>query len=132
MSSIFTSIVNGEIPCYKIAETADYLAFLDAKPQVKGHTLCIPKKEVDYIFDLDDPLLAGLIVFSKKVAKAIEQVVPCKRIGVAVIGLEVAHAHIHLVPMKTQSDLTFNKPPLELSAAGMKALADVIGSKVEL
>jgi histidine triad (HIT) family protein len=132
MSSIFTSIVNGEVPCYKIAETADYLAFLDARPQVKGHTLCIPKKEVDYIFDLDDPLLAGLIVFSKKVAKAIEQVVPCKRIGVAVIGLEVAHAHIHLIPLKTQADLTFNKPPLELSAAGMKALADVIGSKVEL
>lgn len=132
MASIFTSIVNGEIPCYKIAETTDYMAFLDARPQVKGHTLCIPKKEVDYIFDLDDPLLAGLIVFSKKVAKAIEQVVPCKRIGVAVIGLEVAHAHIHLVPMKTQADLTFNKAPLELSAAGMKALADVIGSKVEL
>ncbi len=132
MASIFTSIVNGEIPCYKIAETADYLAFLDARPQVKGHTLCIPKKEVDYIFDLEDPLLAGLVVFSKKVAKAIEQVVPCKKVGMAVIGLEVPHAHIHLIPMKTQADIAFNKTPLELSAAGMKALAEVIGSKVEL
>jgi histidine triad (HIT) family protein len=132
MASIFTSIVNGEIPSYKIAETADYLAFLDARPQVKGHTLCIPKKEVDYIFDLEDPLLAGLVVFSKKVAKAIEQVVPCKKVGMAVIGLEVPHAHIHLIPMKTAADIAFNKTPLELSAAGMKALAEVIGSKVEL
>lgn len=132
MASIFTQIVNGEIPCYKVAETADYLAFLDVRPQVKGHTLCIPKKEVDYIFDLEDPLLAGLMTFSKRVAKAIEQVVPCKRIGVAIVGLEVAHAHIHLMPIKNVADLAFNRAPIELSPLGMKALADVIASKVEL
>jgi histidine triad (HIT) family protein len=100
MSSIFSKIVAGEIPCHKIAETADFLAFLDVFPLVEGHTLVIPKQEVDYIFDLDDKTLGELHIFSKKVAKAVEKAIPCKRIGIAVIGLEVPHAHIHLVPLQ--------------------------------
>lgn len=112
MPTIFSRIVAGEIPCYKVAETSDYLAFLDVRPQVKGHTLCIPKAEIDYIFDMDDDLLAGLTVFSKKVAKALREVVPCKRIGVAVIGLEVPHAHIHLMPVDSIADMGFGRPPV--------------------
>ncbi|MFN4080749.1 MAG: HIT family protein [Saprospiraceae bacterium] len=130
MASIFTRIIQGEIPCYKIAETADYLAFLDIMPRAKGHTLCIPKIEVDYIFDLDDQTLAGLSLFSKKVAKAIQQVVPCARIGVAVIGLEVPHTHIHLIPIKQVSDLSFERPPLSFSAEEMQSLAAQIAAKV--
>src|SRR5580700_79348 len=99
MSTIFTKIVNGEIPCYKIAETENCLAFLDIQPLAKGHTLVIPKKEIDYIFNIEDGLLSEMHLFSKKVAKAIEKAVPCKRIGIAVIGLEVPHAHIHLIPI---------------------------------
>ena len=98
MASIFTKIVNGEIPCYKIAEDDNYLAFLDISPVSKGHTLVIPKKEVDYIFDIEDDLLAGLHVFAKKVARAIDKSVECERVGVAVVGLEVPHAHVHLIP----------------------------------
>jgi len=107
MSSIFSKIVSGEIPCYKIAETENYLAFLDQRPLAEGHTLVIPKKEIDYIFDMDDELFAGLQLFAKIVAHAVKKSVPCKRIGVAVIGLEVPHAHIHLVPINEISDLNF-------------------------
>ena len=126
MSSIFTKIVNGEIPSYKIAETDNCLAFLDVFPLVKGHTLVIPKKEIDYIFDVDNELLAELHIFSKKVAKAIEKAIPCKRIGVAVIGLEVPHAHIHLVPLNKAGDLDFSNPKLELSPEELKQIQSEI------
>jgi len=132
MASIFSRIVLGEIPCYKIAETADYLAFLDVRPQVKGHTLCIPKQETDYIFDLEDDYLAGLMVFAKKVANAVKSVVPCRRIGVAVIGLEVPHAHIHLMPLQQLSDLGFGKEPMLISPEEMKDLAEKIAAQVSL
>lgn len=132
MPSIFTRIVNGEIPCHKIAETADYLAFLDVHPQAKGHTLCIPKREIDYIFDIEDELLAGLIVFAKKVAKAIEKVVPCKRIGIAVIGLEVPHAHVHLIPLNSLGDLSFGKEPVLMSPEEMGDLAAKIAIEVQI
>jgi len=115
MSSIFTKIINGEIPAYKIAEDANYYAFLDINPLAKGHTLVIPKKEIDYIFDVDDQTLGGMMIFAKKVAKAIEKVIPCERIGVTVIGLEVPHAHIHLIPMNGIHDMEFSKPKLKLS-----------------
>jgi histidine triad (HIT) family protein len=115
MSSIFTKIINGEIPSYKIAEDANYYAFLDINPLAKGHTLVIPKKEIDYIFDVDDQTLGGMMIFAKKVAKAIEKVIPCERIGVTVIGLEVPHAHIHLIPMNGIHDMEFSKPKLKLS-----------------
>ncbi len=109
MATIFTKIVNGEIPCYKIAETDDFLAFLDVNPNAKGHTLCIPKKEVDKIFDLDEALYAGLMQFSRRVAIAIEKAIVCKRVGVTVIGLEVPHAHVHLIPLQTMEDVRFIK-----------------------
>ena len=130
MASIFSKIVSGEIPCYKIAETEDYLAFLDVRPQVKGHTLCIPKKETDYIFDIEDEEYAGLMLFAKIVAKALKAAVPCKRIGVAVIGLEVPHAHIHLMPMNKMSDLGFGREPIAMDAAEMQALAAAISSNI--
>lgn len=114
MATIFTRIVQGEIPCHKIAETDDYLAFLDVRPLVSGHTLVIPKKEINYIFDLDDALLSGLMVFVKGVARAVKEAVPCERIGVAVIGLEVPHAHVHLVPLQTMADINFSNPKLSL------------------
>jgi histidine triad (HIT) family protein len=123
MASIFTRIVNGEIPCHKIAETADYFAFLDIRPMAKGHTLVIPKKEVDYIFDLEDEQLTGLHLFAKKVAKALESVVPCKRIGMAVIGIEVPHVHIHLIPLNSLQDITFTKAPVEVSPTEMAEIA---------
>ena len=123
MASIFTRIVNGEIPCYKVAETDRFLAFLDITPRVKGHTLCIPKDEVDYIFDLPDDLLSDLMVFAKQVAGAIEAVIPCKRVGLAVVGLEVAHTHIHLFPLNAMSDFGFSQPALEIDGAEMKELA---------
>ncbi|MFT2009347.1 HIT family protein [Pontibacter sp. 13R65] len=106
-ASIFTKIVNGEIPAYKIAEDDRYLAFLDAFPTTKGHALVVPKQQIDYLFDLDDDLYAGLMLFSKKVAAAIEKAVPCKRIGVAVVGLEVPHAHVHLIPLNSMQDMNF-------------------------
>jgi len=108
MPSIFTRIVNGEIPCHKIAETDEFLAFLDVFPCAPGHTLVIPKQEVDYIFDLDDALYTGLMQFSKTVATAVEKAIPCKRIGVAVVGLEVPHAHVHLIPLNSMADMNFN------------------------
>jgi len=115
MPSLFTKIINGQIPCYKIAEDENYFAFLDINPLAIGHTLVIPKKEVDYIFDLDDTTLAGLHVFSKKVALAIQKAVPCLRIGTAVIGLEVPHAHIHLIPLHFVHDINFGRPKLNLT-----------------
>ena len=107
MASIFTKIVNGEIPCYKIAETDDFLAFLDVNPNSKGHTLCIPKQEVDKIFDLDEATYNGLMAFSRTVALAIKKAVPCKRIGMSVIGLEVPHVHVHLIPLHSMEDARF-------------------------
>ena len=115
MATIFSKIVKGEIPCYKIAEDERFFAFLDINPVMKGHTLVIPKRENDYLFALDDEELAAMMVFAKKVAKAIENAVPCKRIGVAVIGLEVPHAHIHLIPITQEGDLDFKKEHVHLS-----------------
>ena len=109
MSSIFSKIVNGEIPCYKIAEDDNFLAFLDVNPNAEGHTLCIPKKEIDKIFDIEEELYIGLMQFSKKVAIALEKTVPCKRIGMSVIGLEVPHAHVHLIPLNEMDDIRFQK-----------------------
>ena len=130
MASIFTRIVNGDIPCYKVAETPDYLAFLDVRPQQRGHTLVITKREIDYIFDVEDDLLAGLMVFAKRVVKAVEKTVPCKRIGVAVVGLEVPHTHIHLMPLQSISDLGFGKT-LTIPADEMTALAAAIAANFE-
>ncbi|MGV1011470.1 MAG: HIT family protein [Flavobacterium sp.] len=107
MSSIFSKIVNGEIPCYKIAEDDNFLAFLDVNPNAKGHTLCIPKQEINKIFDLEEDLYLGLLQFSKKIAVALEKAVPCKRIGMAVIGLEVPHAHVHLIPLNEMDEMRF-------------------------
>lgn len=107
MASIFTKIINGEIPCYKITETDDFLAFLDVNPNAKGHTLCVPKKEVDKIFDLDEASYTALMQFSRHVALALEKAIPCKRIGVTIIGLEVPHAHVHLIPLHTMEDARF-------------------------
>ncbi|MFD2543232.1 HIT family protein [Lacinutrix gracilariae] len=107
MASIFTKIVQGEIPCYKVAETDDFLAFLDVNPNAKGHTLCIPKKEVDKIFDLDEETYTRLMQFSRKVAIALEKAIPCKRVGVSVIGLEVPHVHVHLIPLNAMQDASF-------------------------
>jgi len=126
MPSIFTKIVQGEIPSYQVAETEDFLAFLDIQPIARGHTLAIPKQEVDYLFDLPDDLYIGLHVFARKVAAAIERTVPCKRIGTAVIGLEVPHTHIHLVPINHISDLSFEKPKLSFSHEELEQLAQEI------
>lgn len=108
MPSIFTKIINGEIPCHKIAETEDYFAFLDVFPCAPGHTLVVPKKEIDYLFDMSDELYLGLMAFAKSIEPAIKKAVPCKRVGVAVIGLEVPHAHVHLIPMNSLNDMNFN------------------------
>lgn len=130
MATIFSRIVAGEIPCHKIAETDDYLAFLDVRPQAKGHTLCIPKQETDYIFDLPDEHLAGLMLFAKKVAKALEAVVPCARIGIAVIGLEVPHAHVHLIPIQSMDDMRFKGHFEAPASAEMQALAAAIAARL--
>lgn len=122
MATIFTKIIRGEIPGYKIAEDENYYAFLDIHPLAEGHTLVVPKKEVDYLFDLEERELAGLMVFAQKVAAHIREAVPCKRIGVAVIGLDVPHAHIHLVPISEGSDLDFSRPKLELTPEEFKAI----------
>ena len=128
MASVFSKIVAGEIPCFKIAETENCLAFLDVFPLVHGHVLVIPKKEVDYIFDLEPELFSELHAFSRGVAKAIKSVVECRRIGVAVIGLEVPHAHIHLVPMNTIGDINFSREKLKPSQAELSAMADKISA----
>ena len=124
--TIFSRIVAGEIPCYKIAENDNFLAFLDINPLAVGHTLVIPQKEVDYIFDIDDVLYTGLMLFAKQVATAVEKAIPCQRIGVAVIGLEVPHAHVHLIPLKHVSDINFSRPKLQLGAEELQATAEKI------
>ena len=128
MSSIFSRIISGEIPCYKIAEDASFLAFLDINPLVEGHALVIPKKEIDYIFDIDDALLKDMIVFSKKVANRIQKTIPCKRIGLSVIGLEVPHAHIHLVPMQSMEDMSFSNVKLVLSSSQLEGIQTKINA----
>jgi histidine triad (HIT) family protein len=130
MPSIFSRIVSGELPAYKVAEDADHLAFLDITPLVEGHTLVIPKKEIDYIFDLTPQALAALHVFAQRVAKGVQAAVPCKRIGVAVIGLEVPHAHIHLIPMNKVADMNFANPKIKVAEARMQELATAIAAKV--
>ncbi len=126
MPSIFSKIVNGDIPCYKIAEDENYLAFLDINPLAAGHCLVIPKREIDYIFDLDDQTIGGLMVFSKKIALALKTAIPCKRIGMAVLGLEVPHAHIHLVPLQSETDINFSNPKLKYSKEEFLAIAESI------
>ncbi len=129
MSTIFSKIVNGEIPCYKVMEDEKFLAFLDVFPLVKGHTLVIPKQEVDYIFDLEDSDLADLHIFAKKVAGLLKNAIPCRKIGVSVIGLEVPHAHIHLIPMNNVSDMNFSSPKLSFTKEEMQSTLDIILSK---
>lgn len=126
MASIFSKIISGEIPSYKIAEDDNYLAFLDIFPIAEGHVLVIPKKEVDYIFDVDDETYAGLWKFAKKVSHAVNKAIDCKRVGIAVIGLEVPHAHVHLVPLNSVEDINFSRPKLQLSEERFKELADKI------
>jgi histidine triad (HIT) family protein len=122
--TIFSKIIVGEIPSYKIAEDENFYAFLDINPLTKGHTLVVPKIEEDYIFNLDDAILGDLMIFSKKVARAIEKSIPCVRVGVAVIGLEVPHAHVHLIPIQTESDMNFRNPKLKLSMEEMTEMAE--------
>jgi len=126
MASIFTKIINGEIPSYKVAESDKFYAFLDIFPLKKGHTLVVPKKEIDYIFDIDDELLKEYIAFAKKVGHAIEKAIPCKRVGMSVIGLEVPHAHIHLIPLDDIGDMNFSNPKLNFSKEEFKKIADDI------
>lgn len=130
MASIFSRIVSGEIPCYKIAENDDFFAFLDINPLSKGHTLVIPKKETDYLFDLDDNDISAINLFAKQIAMAMKKAIDCKRIGVAVIGLEVPHAHIHLIPIQKESDMLFSNPKLKLSAQEMENIAISIREKL--
>lgn len=130
MASVFTRIINGEIPCYKVAEDEKHLAFLDINPLQKGHTLVIPKLEIDYIFDLDDDVLSGLTLFAKKVARAIDKTIPCERVGMTIIGLEVPHAHIHLVPINGVFDIDFKKPRVDLTKLEFESIAKSISSSV--
>lgn len=129
MSSIFTKIVNGEIPCYKIAEDANFLAFLDVNPNAKGHTLCIPKQEIDQLFEIEDELYLDLMQFSKKIATALQKTVPCKRIGIAAIGLEVPHAHIHLIPLNEMDEMRFQNK-VTMTKDEFEALAKEIQSNL--
>jgi histidine triad (HIT) family protein len=131
MASIFSKIVKGEIPCYKIAETDRFLAFLDINPLAKGHTLVIPKKETDYIFDLEDELYKDLFVFSKKIGLAIEKVIPCNRIGITVIGLEVPHAHVHLIPINSIYDMEFSRPKLKFTNEEFVEIANNIALQLD-
>lgn len=130
MPSVFTKIIKREIPAYIVAEDEDFIAFLDVMPLVEGHSLVVPKVEVDYIFDLDAATLSNMMVFAQRVAKAIKNSTSCNRVGVAVIGLEVPHAHIHLVPMNTMNDINFSMPKLKLPAETMQSVADRIKSKI--
>ncbi|HLP51304.1 MAG TPA: HIT family protein [Chitinophagales bacterium] len=125
MATIFTRIINGEIPCYKIAEDENHFAFLDISPLAKGHTLVVPKQETDYIFDLEPQALAGLNLFAQRVAKAIDKAVPCTRVGIAVIGLEVPHAHVHLIPLQNDS-INFSQPKLKLEKEELEQIAAAI------
>lgn len=131
MASIFTKIVNGEIPCYKVAEDQNYFAFLDINPLAEGHTLVIPKKEVDYIFDVEDELHKGLWHFAKLVAIAMRKVIPCQRIGITVIGLEVPHTHIHLIPLKGMYDMDFRRPKLTFTPKQFAEIARKISAAIE-
>ena len=131
MSSIFTKIINREIPGHIVAEKDDFIAFLDVSPLVCGHTLVVPKKEIDYLFDLEDQLLANLSIFAKQVAQSIKQAIPCLRVGVAVIGLEVPHAHVHLIPLHTMEDINFSRPKLSLSEEEFKEVAKKIKRNFE-
>ena len=124
--SVFTKIINGEIPCYKVAEDDEFIAFFDINPNAKGHTLCVPKQEISYIFDMDDDEIAEFQKFAKKVAIAIKAAFPCIKVGEAVLGLEVPHAHIHLIPMQGEKDMNFANPKLQLPAEEMQAIADRI------
>lgn len=126
MATIFSKIIAGEIPCYKVAENERFFAFLDINPLAKGHTLVVPKQETDYIFDLSDEDLAAMHVFAKSVARAIKQAIPCKRVGMAVLGMEVPHAHIHLVPLNRESDLLFSNPKLQLTDEEFRQIAGSI------
>ena len=130
MATIFTKIINGEIPCYKIAEDNRFFAFLDINPLAKGHTLIVPRQETDYIFDMNSEDLAAMMIFAQKVAKAVEKIVSCKRIGVAVLGLEVPHAHIHLVPINSENDISFSKPRVKLTTDEFMALAEDISREL--
>lgn len=124
--TIFSRIIAGEIPCYKVAEDDRFFAFLDINPMTKGHTLVVPKQETDYLFDLDDAMLADMMVFAKKVAASLQKHMDCVRVGVAVIGLEVPHAHIHLIPIKSESDMNFRNPKLKLSPEKMQEIAETV------
>lgn len=126
MATIFSKIVSGDIPCHKVAENEHFLAFLDIMPLTRGHVLVIPKIEVDYLFDMEDHLLGELLIFAKKVARKMQNVIPCRRIGVTVIGLEVPHAHIHLIPINGVSDMDFSKPKLQPSQSELSELAKMI------
>ncbi|HPT20677.1 MAG TPA: HIT family protein [Bacteroidales bacterium] len=132
MATIFTRIIKGEIPCYKIAEDEKFFAFLDINPLRAGHTLVVPKKEVDYFFDLDDKQLSEMIIFAKKVASAIKSEYPCNRIGLSVLGLDVPHAHIHLVPLDTMEDINFRKEKMKFTPEEFREIADRISRKVVL
>ncbi|MEM9417254.1 MAG: HIT family protein [Bacteroidota bacterium] len=124
MPSLFTQIINRDLSAHIVAETENYIAFLDIRPLAKGHTLVVPKKEVDYVFDLDDETLVGLVLFAKQVAQGIQKVIPCLRVGMTVVGLEVPHAHLHLVPLNDLYDIDFKKPKLQLSEAELGEVAD--------
>jgi histidine triad (HIT) family protein len=130
MATIFTKIIEGEIPCYKIAEDEKFFAFLDINPMSKGHTLVVPKQETDYIFDLDDTTLSEMIIFAKKIAKAVENAVPCKRVGLMVIGLEVPHAHIHLIPIEKEGDMNLSNPRVKLTSQEFEEIAMNIRNKL--
>ena len=131
MASIFSRIIAGEIPCYKIAENDRFFAFLDINPLTKGHTLVIPKQETDYLFDLSDDDVAGITVFAKRIAAAMKETLPCKRIGLAVIGLEVPHAHIHLIPIQKETDMLFSNPKLKLEPSEMESIAASIRKQLD-
>lgn len=132
MDTIFTKIINGEIPCYKIAENEHFFAFLDISPLAKGHTLVVPKQQIDYIFNLDDQTLANLMIFAKKIAKAIETNITCERVGIAVIGLEVPHTHIHLIPINAVGDINFKNKRVQITTEEMSQLSSLISQSVKL
>lgn len=131
MPTIFSRIISGEIPCHKIAENETYFAFLDIMPLAPGHVLVVPKIPVDYIFDVDDDILAGMLPFAKRIAHAMEKVIPCERIGVSVIGLEVPHAHMHLIPLRTMDDINFSRPKLKMSNSELAEIAAKIVSHLQ-